>query len=1531
MQKKHALLRILKATLTLPAQVTFYAAALGAILLVPGVDLPPALSVIASGVGVNALSSILERIAKGEQVSDSDIRNQVQASIDESQIGERLSSRNTQAMIARLFRQYDVLKFTIQSSEHDILQRLTEQAAQYEGLVAELRDDISVIQYEVRQLATHEQGEEIIELQKLQSQEIAKIETLLVQRLPTDIRRTYRHLIPPGDVLAELLDKIEKYGLRPPTEPGATIPITQKILVEPLLKRHTLFGGRDAELKRLNDFLAKRPSGYQFVTGPSGYGKTALLANWVKALQHDDHPVVYHFISRVDNLADERSTLLNLCEQLAAYHGLRGISPESIERLRSLLRHLLRFPLDKDDQLVVLLDGLDEAVGWQPGPGLFPHPLPEGLFIVFSARKMVERDWLAELELPRNQVDVIELSTLGVPEIARLLQAAGDGAARWAEDADFLAAMAGRSAGDPFYLHYLIEDIRDIPITSLEEMEEQPRGLEGYLDKWWQEVSQATSEEAVRDLLGYLVVVHGPLTRADLCGISQDDALDAWSVDRTIERVKRYVSGNEEEGYRLSEPRFQEYLSQHRVKGAAREVYRERLLRYCSRWRDHKSQYALRHYTRHLKDAGRLDDLYQLISKDWMVAKLIAFHSHQPFSEDVALLIEVAGQEWPTNWVQLIRNCLIYATLGSLATNIPPEVIGMLAFTGQTAKALGYAHLIQDVEQRNFACASIVSALAERGKHLLKQGAVEKARDVIGDALAAMHVIEDDWAKAQVLDEVVQVLARVEMLEGVRWARAVADALGDERSKAVALGGIAQALAQSSMMDEAASAASTALETAGAIHDELDKATALSNVAQALALFGPGMMYELGCALITASTIRDEFARAVALSGVTLALALADMRKELDKAWAMVDAMQAGWTKAYALGGVAQALALVGMRDEAASVASAAVATTDADEYEGIKARLQSRAALALAWAGRMEKAASVADTALAMAGRVQDEQARVKVLSEVAEHLAQAGLAKELDKALDAAGAIQDEDCRAEALGGVAQALELAGMTQGLKQALAVASAIQDEFARAEAQRRVAWVLASAEMGDELDQALAEGAIQDKWPRATALAGVAECLAIAGRMDEATSAANAALATVGDIQDEGAKAWSLGRVAQALARAGRKDAAAAVATAALGAVETIHDQEAKLGALAQVAQGLAQAEMKEELEKVLAAAIDIQDEEAKVGALGGVAKALAKAEMREGLERVLAEASAIQDEFNRAWALSEVAHALAQAGMRKGLFQAWVAVDAIPDEFYREWALGEVAQALAQAEMAEQARAAVDAIKAGWAKAQALSKIAKGLAQAGKIDEATSAASAALAAGATEDEEFLVWSACWAAQTSIQAGRMNEATKAATTALAAVGVVRDELSKAKALGEVAQALAQVGMKEGLEEVLTMACAMQDEEIKARALGEMAQALVQAGRTGQALATAQALKGEGSRAFVLGAITRALSQLTPRQEACRFLLEIFTTVHLSGRFSLYYVLGEATNLLAAIDGGQTLWRVYQAMMEVESWWMNETD
>ncbi len=204
---RSALLRILKITTTLPAKVTFYASALGAIALVSGNSLPPPLATLAAGVGVNALSSILERIAVDEQLTDEEIRRAVESAVAQSDIAQQLTERDIQISVAKLFRQNDVLHFAIQNSEYDIARRLAEQATNYQALGDELHENIAAVYAETKEL--HVQGEEIIRLQKQlldllarQTMPFEGPEPLPASRLP---RKSYRELVGRSVSIAEIM------------------------------------------------------------------------------------------------------------------------------------------------------------------------------------------------------------------------------------------------------------------------------------------------------------------------------------------------------------------------------------------------------------------------------------------------------------------------------------------------------------------------------------------------------------------------------------------------------------------------------------------------------------------------------------------------------------------------------------------------------------------------------------------------------------------------------------------------------------------------------------------------------------------------------------------------------------------------------------------------------------------------------------------------------------------------------------------------------------------------------------------------------------------------------------------------------------------------------------------------------------------------------------------------------------------------------------------------------------------------------
>ena len=542
----------------------------------------------------------------------------------------------------------------------------------------------------------------------------------------------------------------------------------------PLLKdRVELFGGRGATFARIADSIQNPQGGYLVITSPAGFGKTALMANLVS---RTPDAFAYHFFTPLygqDSLS-EVFFLRNVVQQMAQWHGYTEELPGQPNDLRALYHRFIREPLDKTQ--VLILDGLDEitllgrpdqVTRWKLDPYL-SSPLPGNLHIIATLRD-VGQDWRAQFKFPANQTTHLPLDGLAEYEVAEVLRAAGGPATAFADDRALLkevvrvaAYEADESLGaDPFYVRLLAEDAAAGGLSP-DEVGKRPSGLDNYLNDWWQQVKDVAGDQPACDLFGTLTVALGPISRADLEAINAS-LVDDWAQDRfdeVLAGVQRFVMGDEIHGYALAHPRLRDYMRTRIRTGS----YLDKLLAYCARWQEHGSRYALTHYAAHLIDAGRedpgrIEELYNLISDDWRRAKVAAFNSLQPFSEDVDLAIAAASVE-PVNWVQLVRCCLIYATLGSMASNIPPGVLGVLVQTAEPEglrevldTARGYAALMQDSTKQADAYRLIGEALWQRGEP-------NEAREFLAQALVVAEGIGRQGHRAEALSGVAQALAR---------------------------------------------------------------------------------------------------------------------------------------------------------------------------------------------------------------------------------------------------------------------------------------------------------------------------------------------------------------------------------------------------------------------------------------------------------------------------------------------------------------------------------------------------------------------------------------------------------------------------------------------------------------------------------------------------------------------------------------------------------------------------------------------------
>lgn len=422
------------------------------------------------------------------------------------------------------------------------------------------------------------------------------------------------------------------------------------------------FGGRQREIEQLNEWLRDPAAPRSMLLwGPAGRGKSALIVNWLAQLSHDVPRAFVPISIRADTNTPAvfyQALTARLATILRKPVPAPQFDPVSFYRER--VKELLAEFTDPERPCLVVIDGLDEAAGWQVDRSVLPATPPPGLKIVVSARQLAgdrdDADWLRRLGWDARFAralsrEVRPLDRMGVTDV---LERMGNPLAHLAGQeriVDELYRLTNH--GDPLLLSLYVEDLASKENATARLSPEDLRGLKpgfaAYFENWyddqrkaWLETGERVDEAFIETVFAILACAIGPLMLVDIEEILVRVTAEPSSpvTLSTLRPLQRFVIGHSvsavsrgqwqdsppAQGFVLSHPRLAEFFREQKFAGTG--LITSIQSAFCTWGRDaacgklrHGGEtvprYLLHYYLQHLlSDPGAPLECYRELAED---------------------------------------------------------------------------------------------------------------------------------------------------------------------------------------------------------------------------------------------------------------------------------------------------------------------------------------------------------------------------------------------------------------------------------------------------------------------------------------------------------------------------------------------------------------------------------------------------------------------------------------------------------------------------------------------------------------------------------------------------------------------------------------------------------------------------------------------------------------------------------------------------------------------------------------------------
>jgi len=353
------------------------------------------------------------------------------------------------------------------------------------------------------------------------------------------------------------------------------------------------FTGRDFVFKAIDKFTVNNSSGYFFIKGDPGIGKSSIAAKLVV-----ERGYVHHFNSRANGWTSAADFLKNTCAQLIVQYNLNydSLPVEASEKNEFLIELLdeISAKLDVDEKAVMVVDGLDEVEdsGNQSNRNILSLPsiLPKGLFVVATTRRT---PLTLRIDCAKDKIDLKPKLPENLRDVKEYLQyrAGSTGIQTYIRKQnltiqDFVSIMKHKSEGNFMYLRYVLHEIEEKSYKDVN-IEQIPEGLQDYYEDHWRRMGMMEKPlpEAKIKIIYVMSELQEPVSRAFIANVTcEKEVLVQKVIDEWTQFLHRQIIEGEL-SFSVYHTSFNDFLNRKEIVQAAgvslpeiNEIISDRLL-----------------------------------------------------------------------------------------------------------------------------------------------------------------------------------------------------------------------------------------------------------------------------------------------------------------------------------------------------------------------------------------------------------------------------------------------------------------------------------------------------------------------------------------------------------------------------------------------------------------------------------------------------------------------------------------------------------------------------------------------------------------------------------------------------------------------------------------------------------------------------------------------------------------------------------------------------------------------------------------